>query len=151
MVFKPLQRTMMYLNFYKMDEDLKIYVITAQKPFFLKSFFMRKKSDEEKLFDKEISRLLKARRDEKKLTQEIVSERSGVTRITIGKWERGEKTPQSFDLYNVIKILYKNPAEFWESLASNYEKRVSPIQAAAEKDKYLKYVEQTRKKRNGMG
>ena len=112
---------------------------------------MRKKSDEEKLFDKEISRLLRAKRDEKKLTQEIVSERSGVTRITIGKWERGEKTPQSFDLYNVLKILYKNPAEFWESLASNYEKRVSPIQAAAEKNKYLKYVEQTRKKRNGIG
>ena len=118
-----------------------------EKLFFLKSLYMKKKSEEEKLFDIELSKLLKAKRNEKKLSQEIISERSGVTRITIGKWERGEKTPQSFDLYNVLKVLYKNPDEFWEELAKNYELAVAPILAAADKGKYLTYIEQTRKRK----
>ena len=106
---------------------------------------MKLKNDEEKAFDLELAKIIKARRDELNLTQEYISFHSGVTRITIGKWERGEKTPISFDLYNVLKVLYKDPAEFWAELHQKFEQTVSPIHKAAEKKKFLNYVEQARK------
>lgn len=108
---------------------------------------MKLKNDEEKAFDLELSKIIKARRSELNLTQEYISLHSGVTRITIGKWERGEKTPISFDLYNVLKILYKDPSEFWATLHQQFEANVSPIRKAADKKKYQTYVEQTRKKK----
>ena len=110
---------------------------------------MKLKNDEEKAFDLELSKIIKARRDELNLTQEYLSFHSGVTRITIGKWEKGEKTPISFDLYNVLKVLYKDPSEFWAELYKNYEKTLSPIQKAADKKKYMAYLEQTQKGKKG--
>ena len=106
---------------------------------------MKRKTDEEKVFDEILANLMKARRQKLNFSQEHVSNNSGVTRITIGKWERGEKTPITFDFYNVLKMLYPNPSEFWAEFSSIYEKRVSPIREAADKSKYLKYVEQTKK------
>ena len=108
---------------------------------------MKLKNDEEKAFDLELAKILKARRNELNLTQEYISLHSGVTRITIGKWERGEKTPISFDLYNVLKILYKNPSEFWHALFQQYESNVSTIHKAADKKKLQNYIDQTRKGR----
>ena len=107
---------------------------------------MKLKSDEEKAFDLALSKILKARREKLKLSQEYVSCHSGVTRITIGKWEQGIKTPISFDLYNVLKILYKDPSEFWAELYKEYESSVAPIHAASEKEKLSKYFEQSRGK-----
>ncbi|MBR4917091.1 MAG: helix-turn-helix transcriptional regulator [Fibrobacter sp.] len=112
---------------------------------------MKLKSDEEKAFDIALSKILKTRRDKLKLSQEFISFHSGVTRITIGKWERGVKTPISFDLYNVLKVLYKEPSEFWTEFYKEYEAIVAPIHEAAEKEKLLKYFEQSRKKRNAGG
>ena len=106
---------------------------------------MKLKNDEEKAFDLALAKILKARRDELNLTQEYLSFHPGVTRITIGKWERGEKTPITFDLYNVLKVLYKNPSEFWAALFQQFESSVSPIHKAAEKKKFQNYIEQTRK------
>ena len=123
------------------------YVFTTASCFFLNSSTMKLKNDEEKAFDLELSKIIKARRDELNLTQEYISLHSGVTRITIGKWERGEKTPISFDLYNVLKILYKDPSEFWATLHQQFEANASPIRKAADKKKYQTYVEQTRKKK----
>ena len=110
---------------------------------------MRLKNDEEKAFDLELSKIIKARRDELNLTQEYLSFHSGVTRITIGKWEKGEKTPISFDLYNVLKVLYKDPSEFWAELFKNYEKTLSPIQKAADKKKFMAFLEQAQKNKKG--
>jgi hypothetical protein len=44
-------------------------------------------------------------------------------------------------------MLYPNPSEFWADFSDVYEKRVAPVREAAEKKKYLKYIEQTRKPR----
>ena len=108
---------------------------------------MKLKSDEEKAFDQLLGKILKSRREELKLSQEFISCHSGVSRITIGKWESGEKTPISFDLYNVLKILYKSPSEFWNTMHQQCEAVLLPIHAAAEKSKYLNYIEQTRKRK----
>ncbi len=108
---------------------------------------MKRKSDEEKVFDEILATLVKARRQKLNLSQEVVSNNSGVTRITIGKWERGVKTPITFDFYNVLRMLYPNPSEFWADFSDVYEKRVAPVREADEKKKYLKYIEQTRKPR----
>ena len=111
---------------------------------------MKRKTDEEKVFDEILASLVKARRKELNLSQEYVSTHSGVTRITIGKWERGIKTPITFDFYNVLRLLYKNPSDFWNDFTALYEKKASPIREAAEKSKYFRYIEQTQKaKRKG--
>ena len=125
------------------------YVFTTACHFFLNRHNMKLKNDEEKAFDLELSKIIKARRDELNLTQEYLSFHSGVTRITIGKWEKGEKTPISFDLYNVLKVLYKDPSEFWAELYKNYEKTLSPIQKASDKKKYMAYIEQMQKGKKG--
>ena len=98
---------------------------------------------------KEIVKTQPVRPLELNLTQEYLSFHSGVTRITIGKWEKGEKTPISFDLYNVLKVLYKDPSEFWAELFKNYERTLSPIQKAADKKKFMAFLEQAQKNKKG--
>lgn len=108
---------------------------------------MKLKSNEEKVFDLILSGILRARRLELKYSQEFVSTYSRVSRITIGKWERGEKTPISFDLYNALRILYKDPSEFWAEVHKQCQEQLTSVEKAADKVKYLKYLEQTRKKK----
>ena len=113
--------------------------------FSLKFTRMKRKSDEEWAFDKTLAQIIQARRSKLKLSQLFISIRSGVSRITIGKWETGEKTPIAYDLYNVLKVLYKNPSEFWNDFYNTFEKSASPIREAADKKKYLDYIAQSRK------
>jgi len=108
---------------------------------------MRKKTDEEKAFDQVISIVIKEQRAKLRMSQEFISSHSGVSRITISKWEKGEKTPISFDLYNVVNLLYPNPAEFWNIVHDRYEIVRRPIHHAAEKEKFLNYMRQTSKKK----
>lgn len=108
---------------------------------------MKKKTDEEITFDLILSKIIKSKRAECKYSQEFVSSNSGVTRLTIGKWEKGAKTPQAFDLYNVLKVLSVTPWDFWKEFAAEYEANVQPIREAAEKRKYWKYIEQTKKRK----
>ena len=115
--------------------------------FFLKlAAEMKLKSSEEKAFDGVLAGILKARRDELNVSQEFISSRSGVSRITIGKWERGAKTPISFDLYNVLRVLYKDPSEFWSAVHKQCIEKLLPLEQAAEKEKFWNYIKQTRKK-----
>lgn len=109
---------------------------------------MKLKTDEERAFDSILAGILKARRDELKLSQEFVSSHSGVSRITIGKWERGEKTPISFDLYNVLRVLYKDPSEFWSTFHQQCSSSLASLEKAAEKEKFWNYMKQVRKKKN---
>lgn len=109
---------------------------------------MKLKSDEERVFDETLAQIIKARRDKLNLSQQYISDNASVSRTTLVKWEKGEKTPITFDLYNVLKILYKNPSEFWNDFSATYEKNALPIREAAEKKKFMNYFEQTRKKRN---
>ena len=108
---------------------------------------MKLKNDAEKAFDKALSIILKARRNEVNISQEYLSIHSGVSRITIGKWERGEKTPISYDLYNVLKVLYKDPSEFWKNLHVECEKVLPGIMAAADKMKVMDYFNTPQKKK----
>ena len=106
---------------------------------------MKRKTDEERAFDKTFAQIILVRRSQLNLSQEFISTNSGVSRTTIGKWERGEKTPIAFDLYNVLKILYDNPSDFWNDFTSLYEKEAEPIRKAADKEKFLDYVKRTKK------
>ncbi len=109
---------------------------------------MKRKSDEERAFDETLAQIILARRSQLNLSQLFISIQSGVSRTTIGKWERGVKTPITFDLYNVLKILYDNPSDFWDDFHKSFEKNVSSIREAADKKKYIDYFEQTSKKRH---
>lgn len=108
---------------------------------------MKRKTDEERAFDKALAQIILARRAQLNLSQLYISIKSGISRITIGKWERGLKTPVAFDLYNVLKVLYDDPSDFWRDLFKTYEKDALPIREAADKKKYLDYIKQTSKKR----
>lgn len=127
---------------------METYVITEHGCFSLKFPIMKLKSDEERVFDETLAQIIKARRDKLNLSQQYISDNASVSRTTLVKWEKGEKTPITFDLYNVLKILYKNPSEFWNDFSATYEKNALPIREAAEKKKFMNYFEQTRKKRN---
>ena len=107
---------------------------------------MKRKNEIEKAFDESVAYFLKKRREELKKTQEYVAEEAGISRVTLGKWEKGEKTPNSFDLYNVLKILHIEQSVFWEKFVERFESTATPMRAAAEKNKYRAYIEQTRKK-----
>ena len=80
---------------------------TSVFPFYTKeraNTAMKRKSNEEKVFDEILATLVKARRQKLNLSQEVVSNNSGVTRITIGKWERGVKTPITFTTFSECSI-----------------------------------------------
>ena len=113
---------------------------------------MKRKTDEERAFDKALAQIILARRAQLDLSQLYISIKAGISRITIGKWERGLKTPVAYDLYNVLKVLYKNPSDFWNDFYNTFEKNVTSIRAAADKKKYLDYIKQTsKKKKNNPG
>ena len=46
----------------------------------------------------EYARRLRRRRIEKKMPQIVLADRVGVSRVSVGFWERGEKTPTDFNL-----------------------------------------------------
>ncbi len=106
---------------------------------------MKRKTDEERAFDKALAQIILARRAQLNLSQDYIGKNSGVSRTTIGKWERGEKTPIAFDLYNVLKLLYEQQSDFWNDFSSLYEKEAEPIRKAADKEKFLDYVKRTKK------
>lgn len=108
---------------------------------------MKLKTEEERIFDETLAYIIKARRDKLDYSQQYISDNACVSRTTLGKWEKGEKTPITFDFYNVVKVLYKNPSEFWEEFSTAYEKKAAPIREAAEKMKYQSYIERTRNKK----
>ena len=81
------------------------------------------------------------------LAETRIAQEAGISRITLGKWERGEKTPNSFDLYNVLKVLKWEPEDFWTELGKHFEPTAKPLRIAAERTKIKAYIEQTKKKR----
>ena len=109
---------------------------------------MKKKNEIERSFDESIAYLLKKHRENTGTSQDIVAQEAGISRITLGKWERGEKTPNSFDLYNVLKAIYSDPSLFWEEMAHHFESAAKPLRFAAEQNKIKAYIELTKKKRS---
>lgn len=105
---------------------------------------MKRKTDEERAFDKTLAQIILVRRSKLNLSQDYIGKHSGVSRTTIGKWERGEKTPISFDFYNVLKLLYDKQSDFWNDFSSMFEKDAESIRKAADKEKYMNYIERTK-------
>ena len=108
---------------------------------------MKRKNEIEKTFDESIAYFLKKRREDLDKTQEFVAEEAGISRVTLGKWEKGEKTPNSFDLYNVLKILHVDQSQFWKSFVEHFESSATPLRIAAEKVKFRAYMERTKRRR----
>ena len=108
---------------------------------------MKKKNKIERSFDESIAYLLKKAREELGRSQDLVAQEAGISRITLGQWERGEKTPNSFDLYNVLKVLKCESCDFWEEMSHHFEHTVKPLLIAAEQSKIRAYIERTKKKR----
>ena len=109
---------------------------------------MKRKNEIERTFDESIAYLLKKAREKQGRSQDIVAQEAGISRITLGKWERGEKTPNTFDLYNVLKVLHLNPCDFWEELSRHFEATARPLRIAAEQTKIRAYIERVRKNRS---
>lgn len=86
---------------------------------------MRKKCDLQEAFDKTISLLLKKKRVNRNLSQHTLSYLTGISRNTLVDWEKGVKTPNSFDLYNLVKELYDSQKEFWEIVSEIFEEIAS--------------------------
>ena len=86
---------------------------------------MRKKCDLQEAFDKTISLLLKKKRVNRNLSQHTLSYLTGISRNTLADWEKGVKTPNSFDLYNLVKELYDSQKEFWEIVSEIFEETAS--------------------------
>ena len=72
---------------------METYVITEHGCFSLKFPIMKLKSDEERVFDETLAQIIKARRDKLNLSQQYISDNASVSRTTLVKWEKGEKTP----------------------------------------------------------
>ena len=108
---------------------------------------MKRKNEIERSFDESIAYLLKKAREKLGRSQDMVAQEAGISRITLGKWERGEKTPNSFDLYNVLKVLKWESRNFWEEMAHHFEPSAKPLRVAAEQNKIRAYIERTKKKK----
>lgn len=54
---------------------------------------------------KPVSEILKARRLERKLSQEFVAEQLGVSRQAVSKWESGSSLPSTANLLALAKLL----------------------------------------------
>lgn len=108
---------------------------------------MKRKNEIERSFDESIAYLLRKGREKLGHSQDLVAQEAGISRVTLGKWERGEKTPNSFDLYNVLKVLKWEPEDFWAELGMHFEPTAKPLRIAAERTKIKAYIEQTKKKR----
>lgn len=85
---------------------------------------MRKKCDLQEAFDKTLSLLLKRTRENRNLSQHTLSFKTGISRNTLVDWEKGIKTPNSYDLYNLIKELYSTQVEFWYTFSEIFEENV---------------------------
>ena len=107
---------------------------------------MKRKDEIEISFDESIAYLLKKAREKLGRSQDFIAQEAGISRVTLGKWERGEKTPNSFDLYNVLKVLKWDSHDFWEKLAHHFEPTAKTLRVAAEQNKIKAYIERTKKK-----
>lgn len=66
--------------------------------------------EEKKIIRKSLGELLKENRLRCKMTQEFVSERLGISRQAVSKWENGTADPSTSNLLSLAK-LYGVPAE----------------------------------------
>ena len=107
---------------------------------------MKRKNEIEISFDESIAYLLKKAREKLGRSQDFIAQEAGISRVTLGKWERGEKTPKSFDLYNVLKVLKWDSYDFWEKLTHHFEQKTKTLRVAAEQNKIRAYIERTKKK-----
>ena len=107
---------------------------------------MKRKNEIEISFDESIAYLLKKAREKLGRSQDFIAQEAGISRVTLGKWERGEKTPNSFDLYNVLKVLKWESHDFWDELTRHFEPTARPLRIAAEQNKLRAYIERTKKK-----
>ena len=106
---------------------------------------MKRKNEIERSFDESIAYLLKKARESLGRSQDFIAQEAGISRVTLGKWERGEKTPNSFDLYNVLKVLKWESRDFWEEMSRHFEPTAKPLRIAAEQNKIRAYIERTKK------
>ena len=108
---------------------------------------MKRKNEIERSFDESIAYLLRKGREKLGHSQDLIAQEAGISRVTLGKWERGEKTPNSFDLYNVLKVLKWESCDFWKELTLHFETTAKPLRIAAEQNKIRAYIERTKKKK----
>ena len=66
--------------------------------------------EEKKIIRKSLGELLKENRLRRKMTQEFVSERLGISRQAVSKWENGTADPSTSNLLSIAN-LYGIPAE----------------------------------------
>jgi repressor LexA len=71
---------------------------------------------------------LKELRKKRRLTQEELAERIGVTRVAVAKWEAGERTPKGEYLVRLASELGVSPSYFFES--DNQDKKFKPEKLA---------------------
>ena len=105
---------------------------------------MKRKNEIEISFDESIAYLLKKAREKLGRSQDFIAQEAGISRVTLGKLERGEKTPNYFDLYNVLKVLKWESSDFWKELSQHFETSPKPLRIAAEQTKIRAYIERTK-------
>lgn len=98
-------------------------------------------------FTEILGTLFKERRALISMTQQKLSEKIDVSRVTIGKWEKGKTRPDIYEFYNAMLEIDPSFSFFWQELKKRFETNVEPQKKAAEKEKYRKYIEQTKQKR----
>ncbi len=85
---------------------------------------------------KEIGRRIKARREYLRLSQEALAERTGVSRVTISNWERGERSISAVELPALAAALTVPLAYFYGDeetegpLINSYYNGLSPARKA---------------------
>lgn len=66
---------------------------------------------------------IKQHRIERKMTQEFVAERIGVSRQAVSKWERGSSDPSTTNLIALAQLFAVTPEELLKSAGQSYGKK----------------------------
>ena len=102
-------------------------------------------------FRKALGKILQDRRTELHKTQDEVSYLGEVSKVALGQWEHGHKTPDLEKLIPVINVLYPDPSVFWKQFHQQYDQEVRPILQVADREKIGYHASSKKKKRKDPG
>lgn len=78
---------------------------------------MKEYEQEQKRMQRALIATIKAKRSARGWTQEDLGKRAGINHQQIGRWERGEREPRSFDLAAIAKAFGgMSLSQFWAAV-----------------------------------
>lgn len=111
---------------------------------------MSKKTDQNcQIFTELLGNLFREKRSAASISQQKLSDEIDVSRTTIGKWENGKTRPDIYEFYKALQKIDPNFTFFWQNLKQKLDAIFTPQELAAEKEKFRRYMEQSKIKRLG--